>query len=111
MTNNKYTWLPFFEELLGQICIEYNPETLYKVWHQIFPDKYNDINKMDPFSLIGKITSFSDEKLYTYCDDLKRIFNLKSDLPTDFIGIPRIDRRNPMFRTEIQRDVCGFRGQ
>ena len=52
---DKFTWVPFFEELLDKICKEYTPETLYQTWQEIFPGKYTDINKMDPFSFVCKI--------------------------------------------------------
>ena len=101
---SEFTWLPFFEELLHKICTEYTPKSLYKVWYKFFPNKYNNLDKMDPLSFVGKITSHGDAKLLKYCNDLKKIFNLESSVPEDFVGIPRMDRRNPMFLYEYWKN-------
>ena len=73
---DKYTWVPFFEELLDKICQNYNKETLYNIWHNFFPDRYNFIdndeniplNKIDPLSFIGKIISLGDSELKNKCE-------------------------------------------
>lgn len=98
--SNCYSWLPFFEELLNRICSEYNSESLYTIWNQFFPEKYEDIGQIDPFSFIGKFNSLGDSNYKKYCEKLKEIFKLKSDVPTDFNGIPRTNRTNPVFFNE-----------
>lgn len=100
--DTKYSWLEFFEELLNKICTKQNPHSLYKIWLEIFPDKYNnDIDQMDPFSFIGKINSLGDKRYLGICKKLQSIFELKTPCPTDLIGIPRTHRSNPVFFNEL----------
>lgn len=112
MQNSKFTWLPFFEELLNKICTEYDSKTLYSVWQEYFPNQYKSdtIDVMDPFSFIGKINSFGgfDSKNnleLEYCKKLKKTFNLKAEIPNDFHGIPKTNSVNPVFFYEIWPDV------
>lgn len=94
---DKFTWVPFFEELLDKICKEYTPETLYQTWKELFPDKYTDINKMDPFSFVCKIITHGNERLFELCEIVKDKFKLSTSTPKDFWGIPRGNRTNVMF--------------
>ena len=102
---NKYTWVPFFEELWNKICTDYNKESLYPVWHELFPDRYNFVDadelvpltKIDPLSFIGKIISLGNDELTNKCNFLKTKFELSSAVPIDYKGIPRLNRTNCLF--------------
>lgn len=105
---DKFTWVPFFEELLDKICKDFNKEKLYDVWHEFFPDKYTMIDidadipltKIDPLSFVGKVISLGNSELTNKCELLKNKFNLDSDIPKDYCGIPRLNRTNCIFFKE-----------
>ena len=109
---DKFTWVPFFEELLDKICKEYNKEKLYSVWHEFFPDQYTTVDndtevtmtKIDPLSFVGKIISLGDTELGNKCERLKLIFDLNNIVPTDFTGIPRLNRTNCLFWNEYWKN-------
>ncbi len=89
MSDEKFTWVPFFEEVLEKICTHYSPDDLYQVF-KIFPNKeesFEDIKKIDPLTFIGCI---SDGKfLYKEkCKIVKEKMSLTSSIPEDMAGIP-----------------------
>lgn len=107
MLEDKFTWVPFFEELLDKICKEYDPTSLYQKWAELFPDQYRDINQIDPFTLIAVSLARGDDERINYCSLLKNIFDLNSDVPQDFHGVPSLKGSNPYFCRECSVKING----
>lgn len=96
----QFTWLPFFEEMLSIICEKYDKQSLCDVFHQIFKgwggttDKYPDgtkgpLREIDPLSFISYFNrGITDANRMAFCQMAKTIFNMESEAPTDFDGVP-----------------------
>ncbi|MCR5163577.1 MAG: AAA family ATPase [Thermoguttaceae bacterium] len=101
----RFTWIPFYEELADKL-LEYRDkrEELVDIMYSLPPEyvdylKYNKDQKLtdiDPFSIYGifnrviptRTMKESWNKRFEICKIIKEKFNLKSDLPRDFYGIP-----------------------
>lgn len=103
MSQNKFTWLPFFKELLNSICKNSNPNSLYKEFKKFFPNNYNDINKLDPLTYICSICGGSNVAR-TRSKIAKKSFNLKSDVISDITGIPNFVNANYKFFHEYYKN-------
>ncbi len=105
----KFSWLPFFEEVLNKICIKYDKKSLCKETHKIFngcsglsdKDKKGQtfpLKEIDPLSFIAlfnKKHTIENKKIFF--DRAKLILNLDSNVPVDVDGIPQFDNRNALF--------------
>lgn len=101
MNENVFTWVPFFEELADCLLKYKNNRkeliALIKQAHELvgksLPKIENDNNNIpdiDPFTIYalfnrGKQSTNSRSQI---CEGYKRTFGIKSDVPTDFSGIP-----------------------
>ena len=103
MSQNKFTWLPFFKELLNSICKNSNPNSLYKEFKKFFPNNYNDINQLDPLTYICSICGGSNVAR-TRAKIAKASFNLKSDVISDITGIPNFVNANYKFFHEYYKN-------
>lgn len=103
MSQNKFTWLPFFKELLNSICKNSNPNSLYKEFKKFFPNNYNDINQLDPLTYICSICGGSNVAR-TRAKIAKESFNLKSDVISDITGIPNFVNANYKFFHEYYKN-------
>ena len=103
MSQNKFTWLPFFKELLNSICKNSNPNSLYKEFKKFFPNNYNDINQLDPLTYICSICGGSNVAR-TRSKIAKESFNLKSDVISDITGIPNFVNANYKFFHEYYKN-------
>ena len=104
-----FTWLPFFEEMLSVICKKYTKESLCEVFHQIFEgvggatDKYSDgtttpLKEIDPLSFISYfIRGITDANRKRYCHNIKDLFELASEIPNDFEGVPSAQNQKTWF--------------
>ena len=84
---DKFTWVPFFEELLDKICKEYNPHSLYRKWSEFFPEQYNDIDQIDPLTFIGSICA-GNKIAIERAAKVKKDFNIQANSVKDINGIP-----------------------
>lgn len=84
MDIKKPDWIPFYNELLNIICKNYDAESLYNIWLKYFPHKYKDIRKMDPFTFVARTLSRQKENKFKICENLKKDFGLKSDIPKHY---------------------------
>ena len=84
MDIKKPDWIPFYNELLNIICKNYDAESLYNIWLKYFPNKYKDIRKMDPFTFVSRTLSRQRENKFKNCENLKKDFGLKSDIPKHY---------------------------
>ena len=101
MEQKIFTWLPFFEEMLGIICEKYDKKTLCDLLHVIFKgagglkDNFADgstgpLKEVDPLTFIAYFNKqIADQKRFEHCNSAKKIFGLRSDVPSDFHSIPR----------------------
>ena len=103
MSQNKFTWLPFFKELLNSICKNSNPNSLYKEFKKFFPNNYDDINQLDPLTYICSICGGSKVAM-TRSKIAKESFNLKADVISDITGIPNFVNANYKFFHEYYKN-------
>lgn len=104
MEENKFTWIPFFEEVHKKIHEEnYNATSLANIANKIFgyiKDIDNDnneisIQEMTPINFIGYFNrQLTLTNKIQYCKKLKEIMNLNAEIPTDFVGIPEFNNQN-----------------
>ena len=101
MNKNIFTWVPFFEELADCLLKYKNNRkeliALVKQAHELvgkslpkIESDNNNIPDIDPFTIYalfnrGKQSTNSRSQI---CEGYKRTFGIKSDVPTDFSGIP-----------------------
>ena len=101
MNENIFTWVPFFEELADCLLKYKNNRkeliALIKQAHELvgkslpkIESDNNNIPDIDPFTIYalfnrGKQSTNSRSQI---CEGYKRTFGIKSDVPTDFSGIP-----------------------
>ncbi|GAB1402077.1 hypothetical protein MASR1M68_09880 [Elusimicrobiota bacterium] len=106
----KFTWLPFFNEMLRVICANYDKNSLPSVLFQIFDNNEGGLEdenpegikiklfEFDPLSFIAKLNiGWTDSNRIRYCEKTKNILKLSSDSPLDFYGIPVFDKRKNWF--------------
>jgi 5-methylcytosine-specific restriction protein B len=98
----KFTWVPFFNELFHVVCEKYNKNTLVDLLYKVFDDKKvlqeNKIFEFDPLSFIAEFNiNKNNSDRIEYCNKVKEILNLKSETPTDFRGIPTFNNQNAWF--------------
>ena len=103
MSENKFTWLPFFKELLNSICKNSNPNALYKEFKKFFPNSYNDINQLDPLTYICSICG-GPKVVIERSQIAKESFNLKSNVILDITGIPNFVNANYKFFHEYYKN-------
>lgn len=103
MTQDKFTWLPFFKELLNSICQNSNPNSLYKEFKKFFPNSYNDIDQLDPLTYICSICG-GPKVVIERSQIAKESFNLKSNVISDIIGIPNFVTGNYKFFHEYYKN-------
>lgn len=103
MSENKFTWLPFFKELLNSICKNSNPNSLYKEFKKFFPNSYNDINQLDPLTYICSICG-GPKVVIERSQIAKESFNLKSNVISDITGIPSFVNANYKFFHEYYKN-------
>ena len=103
MTDNKFTWVPFFKEVHEKIHSNYNAQQLAKIANEIFGYVKDfdsngveiPIQEMTPINLIARFNRrISRENKINYCKKLKELMNLNSEAPSDFGGIPEFDNKN-----------------
>ena len=103
MTDNKFTWVPFFKEVHEKIHNNYNAEQLANIANEIFghikdiDDQGNEVSiqEMTPINFIGYFNRrLTLNNRVLYCKKLREIMNLNSDIPTDFDGIPEFNNQN-----------------
>lgn len=101
MGQNKFTWLPFLKNFLI-VYVKIQIQILYIKNLKIFPNNYNDINKLDPLTYICSICGGSNVAR-TRSKIAKESFNLKSDVISDITGIPNFVNANYKFFHEYYK--------
>lgn len=108
VNNNEYTWTEFYIELADKL-LEYKnnrQELLDKVlrlWDNIgmkMPkiELNNEVEDMDPFTIIGLFNKqISDKNKISIAGYFKNVFNIKSEVPENFDGIPEVNNLSATF--------------
>lgn len=105
----KFTWLPFFNEVFHVICEKYNKNTLVNLRNEIFDDKKKPLFEFDPLSFIAELNiRREDPKRINYCNKVKEILSLTSEIPADFTGIPTFNNQNAWFFGKKREDIDDF---
>lgn len=95
---NKYTWMPFFEEMAKNLMSFDNPagrKQLVNLAKPIFDAGLNsvtidaEVKMLDPFSFIGIIRRLSDLKSDSnYWKEVKKELKISAPIPSDLDGCP-----------------------
>lgn len=116
MSENRFTWIKFFQEVHKKIHNDYNSVDLANIANKIFghikdidiDGKEISIEEMTPINFIGyfnrKLTY--NNKLQA-CKMLKDLMELKSDVPIDFDGIPEFNNQNCLCMT-FKKDRANY---
>ena len=90
MEKEKFTWLPFFKEMLDKIIKSYTGESLFELYKELYSEHLLEIKYkfpiMDPFSFIYDINGFPKEKIQ-YFSWIGKKMQLKNEIK-DLDGIP-----------------------
>ena len=106
MSTSTFTWKPFYSELATKLLpFQKNREKLVELLNSVYeainqknPLKSNahekGISDIDPFTVLGLINrGITAEKRIAALTEFKRVFKMKSEVPSDFDGVPQF---NPM---------------
>ena len=116
MSENRFTWIKFFQEVHKKIHNDYNSVDLANIANKIFghikdidiDGKEISIEEMTPINFIGyfnrKLTY--NNKLQA-CKMLKDLMDLNSDVPIDFDGIPEFNNQNCLCMT-FKKDRANY---
>jgi len=107
---SEFSWLPFFEEMLSVICKQYDKASLCTLFDEIFSEEGGrtdilssgeqvQLQEVDPLTFVAYFHRNTDDKRIAYCKSAKASLQLKSEVPTDFAGIPSSNRQNTWFFT------------
>lgn len=107
-----FTWIPLYEEL-AQVVVAYEnkQDELLAFLSGLKDDEFKilslkdrtsrgetDLKEIDPFTFFAAFNRrVSDDNRRGILTEVKRRFDLKSDVPTDFSGIPVVDPRQSRF--------------
>ena len=108
----KYPWIPFYMELAKALLsckndrkplVDFIYSELSKVGDKSLVDYIHmrdgsKVKDIDPFSVYGIVNrNLKIENKIDFLQKFKVKFNLKAEVPTDFIGIPTVDSRRAFF--------------
>lgn len=111
MAENKFTWISFYTELAEKLLEYKNDRTQLVKFifaedglqefsdYLHLQDKSQKITDIDPFSFMGMFNrgSLSSDKRIKILEKIKEAFNVKSDIPLDFDGIPVLNYARMFF--------------
>ena len=112
----KYDWVDIYQEFANRLLEYKNNRTelinkLKNVYEEInlkYPLEYKgeELNNVDPFTIIGMFNKhITDENRIKIISKIKEKFNLNSDIPTDFSGIPILNNQRAWFFGGGQDDI------
>ena len=112
----KYDWVDIYQEFANRLLEYKNNRTelmnkLKNVYEEInlkYPLEYKseELNNVDPFTIIGMFNKhITDENRIKIISKIKENFNLNSNIPTDFSGIPFINNQRAWFFGGGQDDI------
>lgn len=94
-----FSWIKFYNELFTKVVKDYDAKSLAKVAYDIFPEKAlmdRDrsgkefrLERFEPCTFLARFNRKErNEARIAFCGKAKKAFDLLSDVPTDFDGIP-----------------------
>lgn len=113
-----FTWKPFFHELFLKAVTEYDSKSLALLAYKLFPesammdrdDSDNEVRfeELDPCTFLARFNRQErvDRKI-EYCKKAKELMAIKSQVPTDFGGIPIFNNMRWQF-VPFKKDREGF---
>ena len=112
----KYGWTNIYQEFANRLLDYKNDRKellnkLKEVYDEVelkYPLVYKDrdLNDIDPFTIIGMFNKhITDENRIKIISKIKEKFNLNSDIPTDFSGIPILNNQRAWFFGGGQDDI------
>jgi len=108
MTNEDYKWIPFYMEFADKL-LEYKNnrteliEKILRLWDNIdmnMPtlEKDNDVIDIDPFTIFGLFNkALTIKNRISILKFMKSEFNIKTEVPSNFDGIPVINPQKATF--------------
>lgn len=109
MQKNNFTWIPFYEEF-ANVLLRYqnNRQELISIIRTIFSktntlslptlERSNNIIDIDPFTVIGLFNKgITNKNRLELLSLIKDSFNLHSDIPRDFDGVPVLNNQKSTF--------------
>ena len=118
-----FTWIPFYKEFAHKL-LEYKNrrqelvETIYSVLDSTMndsgtsvvnyfkKDKDERLTDTDPFSVFAIFNRTSNDIVRKKCIEiLKKTFGIKTDVPTDFDGVPLLNAKRSIFVDQDGVDI------
>ena len=109
----QFTWIPIYQELADELSKWQNRQAeLISFLEQLrvkkftitpFTDKDEDganflIKEIDPFTFFGVFNrGIREDQRIAILNEIKRYFNLQSELPSDFFGVPILNNQKSWF--------------
>lgn len=105
MKTEKFTWIPFYEELADKLlAYENNRPALLDIVYNMPKTDYlkeedgSRLNDICPFTFIGIANrGITHENRKAICSMMKDTLGINADVPCDFYGIPVLDNRRSWF--------------
>lgn len=104
---NNHNWIPFYKELAQKLLAFKNnrKELLSLIYNKLdkeFIHHFHDVDKtpledVDPFTILGLMNRGNDSKRIKVGECFKKAFNMESEIPRDFYGIPVLFNMNSLF--------------
>ena len=104
----KYTWIDFYSEF-AEILLSYKSnrteliEKIKRVYSETkikLPtlERDNNIIDIDPFTVLGLFNKgITNENRLKLINKIKELFNVSSNIPSDFVGIPILNNQKATF--------------
>ncbi len=112
MSTSTFTWKPFYSELADKLLpYQKNRGKLVELINGVYttieqknPLKSNSKEKgvidIDPFTTLGLINrGITTENRIAALTEFKKVFKMKSDIPSDFEGVPQLNNMKAWFFT------------
>ena len=98
-----FSWVPFYRELAGKVLeFEDKQDELLEVFAQMrekdfFGGTTKTMDAVDPFTFFAVLNVLGEERRSLACSEFALLWNMKTEVPTDFAGVPEITALNCWF--------------
>ena len=119
MSNTSFTWIPIYKELAKALLEYKNDRDILVEWifetygnpdgkslvDYLHEENGSPIKDIDPFSFFGIFNrGTSNQNRQIFLNHCKDFFNLKSDIPSDFDGVPNLNAQRSFFFTWYEEE-------